>query len=199
MKKRFLLPALALAALLPGALAAQERPTLEPGTRVRVSTTAPPPGHALRPAEWVVGTVRESNATQLVLKVAGEGEQSAYTIPWDAVQQLEISRGMADQKEAAHRNVGHITIPALLTGTGGGLFYGLLRGEENHDGGSALGPSTVVTTLIGVGVGGLTGVIASAISSKHGAERWEPVRLAPVRTALVAGRQGVGLALQLRF
>lgn len=203
MKTRFLPFVVGLALLLSHrSLQAQNHPTLEAGTRVRVSTTAPEPGHSLRLIEWVTGTVREANDQQLVLKVEGEGEQSAYAIPWDAVKQLEISRGVERGTDARKSAFSHIVIPAVLTGTAAGTIFALLKRDlPSTEGDSRFKPSSRPSVLtyaaIGAGVGALAGLVGASATTAKGEEQWEPVR--NLGAGVVAGPGGAGLALQLRF
>jgi hypothetical protein len=202
MKTRFLPFVVALALLLcRGALQAQNHPTLEAGTRVRVSTTAPEPGHSLRLIDWVTGTVREANDQQLVLKVEGEGEQSAYAIPWDAIKQLEISRGVETGTAARKSAFSHILVPAVLAGTAGGTIFALLKRDLPSSGEASFRPSTkpdVLTyAVIGAGVGALAGLLGASATTAKGEEQWEPVR--NLHAGIVAGPNGAGLALRLRF
>lgn len=199
-KPRLLLVLLALTAGQPfRALRAQARPELGVGSRIRVSTTAALPGHALGSAHWVVGTVRETDRTRLVLRVAGEGDESAYTIPWEAVQRLEISRGRTSSSEARRAGLARIALPAVVTGVAAGAIFGVLKREEALDDPDAHSGDVGRFALIGAGAGAVVGVLGTMATAVGGEEQWEPVAKENLAAGVAFRRGAVGLALQLRF
>ena len=149
--------ALALAVAFP--LAAQ--PSLRPGARIRVRTTADT--LAATPAEWRVGTVVSSTARALILRPAPLAD--SVVVPMTEIRRIDLSLG-----QPSHRRTGAV-IGGLLSGA---AFVGLACAFS--DGSCRVGDN--VGGFLGYyAVGAVPGaLVGGALGARHrGRERWEQV------------------------
>ena len=152
-------------------LTAQDAPLLEPGVRVRVSSTP----RASRP-DWIVGTVIAVTSDRLAIRPQQDSGRE-IDIARTTVTRLEVSRGQ-HSKWLTGLGLG------FLAGAGSGAAIGYAALHEGHD----LAPRDAA--LIGAVPGAVVGaLIGLAIGSGSKRERWQEIRVA-------LGGRGGGPALQ---
>jgi hypothetical protein len=157
----------ALVVAAPFTLLAQQESLLAPGERVRV--TAPSIGVHERVCTF--SALRRDTAL-----VMDRG--TLLALPLASVTKLEVSRGRGSR-------AGKGAVIGLLVGTGAGAALGVidLAGEDE-----VAEYLFVFYAGLGGGVGALLGAVLGAVSR---VDRWEPVRLYPVRVGLRSQRNGV--------
>jgi hypothetical protein len=166
---------LAVLVAAPTQIRAQDPPPIDPGARVRVSTSS-------AADERIVGTLAALQSEALVVDV--EGHSEPVTLPVASVTRLEVSTGRKS-KTATGAGIG------FGIGAAAGTVLALMfcSDPDNACGaGSFLGGS-VLLGLPGAGVGALIG---SGIK----VERWETVPLDRIRVGLTS-QPGRPLALSV--
>jgi len=182
---RTVLSLAALPLLIPlQSITAQQAPSIETGSRIRV--TAPTVG-----ADKLAGVCVEVDATRL--RVQAEEQVSPLTISLADVTRLEVSQG---RKSNALKGLG---FGALIGGSIGAVLGLLASTGESYEnpcegnapacaagGAAAFG---VTGALVGLGIGALTK-----------SERWEEVPLDRLRVNIVPQRDGrLALGLSVVF
>ena len=149
-------------------LTAQDAPLLEPGVRVRVSSTPRPS----RP-DWIVGTVIAITSDRLAIRPQQDSGRE-IDIARTTVTRLEVSRGQ-HSKWLTGLGLG------FLAGAGSGAAIGYAALHEGHD----LAPrdAALIGAIPGALVGALIGV---AIGSGSKSERWQSI---PVTLSIMGGAQ----------
>lgn len=128
---------------------------LRVGDRIRVKTT-------IAGGAQLIGTYYSADGDNLVLHTNDAGR---YTIPWDDVSRLELSRGKQS-------NAGKGALIGLGVGAGLGLASGLALAADQDDffdvnAGNVVA-GTIGSAALGAGVGALVGMLSKS-------ERWENV------------------------
>ena len=188
---------------------AQEQPRLEPGARIRVSAPQRDRGIVARHTTgWVVGTLRETTPTALVVQTDPADPASSVEIPFDVIRGLQVSAGETDPRESTVRGAKR----GALFGAGAAVVYvGFLKVLANHrctfDEGGQLDPcyesnplfsteGSAIARDVVVGVAGGAAIGALFGSSAGSRERWVGVRRPRVG---VAPATGGGTRISLSF
>jgi hypothetical protein len=156
----------ALVVAAPFTLLAQQQSLLAPGDRVRV--TAPSIG--------VHEQVCTFSALRRDTAVVMEGGR-LLALPLASVTKLEVYRGRRSR-------AGKGAVTGLLVGTGAGVLLGVLDLAQEEGGAEYV---LLGWAGLGGGAGALLGALVGAVIR---ADRWEPVRLYPVRVGLTSQRNG---------
>ncbi len=188
-KKAFVVRAAFLAAALActaSAAVAQARPTLEPGMRVRVSA---PTVHAGRPVlgtgRWIVGTVRETTRTSVVIQTDPADSASRTEVPYNVIGAMELSQGVTDTRSSMRRGA----VRGLTMGTAVAAAYALSTALFQSGSGTVerkelfSNEAGIVARNAGLVVG-LSTLVGAAMGTRA-REMWTPVG---------APRIGVGTA-----
>ena len=182
--------------------AAQEQPTLQPGTRVRVSV---PLRHANLDVRgtgaWVVGTVRETTPTSVVIQTNPADSLSRTEYPFDVIRRIEVSQGRADAGASIARGAARGAVMgaglAMLYVGGAKLFHGQCESPAcERESGVFTDDGATLARNAGILVGAST-LLAAAFGSVS-RERWVPTR-APRVSAGRAPNGGATLALDISF
>ncbi len=181
-------------ALLPlASLGAQEiSDKITPGTRVRVSAPAVAKNR-------IVGTVVSVDSTRIVLQAtpSTDHQPPPLTVPWAAMQRLELSQGRkwSGGRTAAGAGIG------LLAGALVGAGIGAVAPSPSFDEDDGQAVSALVGGIVGAGSGLVLGAIIGALPH----ERWQMVPLAKVRLGILLYRpdgkapSSVGLVWSVAF
>jgi hypothetical protein len=178
-----------------GEAAAQRSVASTPvGSRVRITVPEVADGRDVKGgSRWTTGTLLSANWTHVSIKVDGQGEDSEYTVPFSAINDIQVSRGMARSGVAARRGL----VRGGVVGTGIALLpLGFARlittdgGDNNNDReqfedeprcdrsetACKIFEPTAANALrngvVGAVVGGVLGYVVGA---RH-RETWEPLR-----------------------
>lgn len=190
--------ALVAVALVPAAAVAQT-PSVAPGTRVRVTSTALHLDHV----EGLVQGVRGDTlaiVTPYRRMVLGRvvDDTATHDIPLNAVDGLQLSSGRVS-------NVGRGAGIGVLVGAGVGGLIGLAAMASTNGGDYFnFGPEAIPMGMLG---GGLTGLVAgSLIGAMSTHEVWQDVSVPSHSTAVTLhvgrgplGGQSVGVGMAIRF
>jgi hypothetical protein len=180
----------ALAALvtLTASAAAAQTPSLEPGTRVRVTSDS---------LGRVVGVVAPAGRDTIAVTTPDGGSRVA--IPVASVERLDVSRGRTAGAGAARGALIGAAVSGGLGVAATGLVYFY---ERRHDATRSCYESCYLGTAI---VGVLSGVVllgstatGALIGAAVGAEGWRRVPLAD-RVGVGPTPDGAGLAVRLAF
>lgn len=183
MRRPILTAALAIAALLPLAAAAQPGPSgvpdLSPGARVRLTAPA------------IEGEFHVLDATRDTLVVQRQPGAPVHRVAVGAIQRLDVSRG----RRSAMAGFGR----GFLIGAGIGAVTGAVSGfaDGDDDDASFFSMSAEAKALGGglfLGLGG--GLVGGVVGLGVRGERWERVVAAP-RVALVAPPAGRGIGVRV--
>ena len=163
-------------ALGDGVAAAQALPDLQTGTRVRIRAPNIVDGQ-------LTGKITSRTAEAVV--VAGE-HGAEYTVPFAALSELNVSRGVSHTRGA---------LKGAMWGGGIGLGVGLVfaavpNSERKSQSGFGLGPPTVAEGILLSTGGGL--VIGAGLGAISGSEQWERLHL-PASMTVVPVSRGISL------
>jgi hypothetical protein len=165
----------ALVLVAPFPLLAQQESLLAPGERVRVTA----PGIGVHERVCTFSALRRDTA--LVMERGG----TLLALPLASITKLEVSRGRRSR-------VGKGAVIGLLAGAGAGVLLGALDLAQEEGGAEYV---LLGWAGLGAGAGALFGAVLGAVIR---VDRWEPVRLYPVRVGLGSQRNGA-LTLSLSF
>lgn len=160
---------------------AQESQTLQPGTRIRFTTTA-------TPSEWRVGTLLGRTADSMRIELRAPG--GAASFPVQTITNLEVSRG-------AHSNTGKGARIGAIAGAGAGLLFIPAAVDECENSCGVRVPAAIAL-LSGV-LGGVGAGIGALIGSTQRSERWEPVRSWQLGVHGTSDRIGIRITLRAEF
>jgi hypothetical protein len=172
------------------AAAAQARPTLEPGMRVRVSAPSIHAGRpVLRTGPWIVGTVRETTPTSVVIQTDPADSMSRTEIPYDVIGAMELSEGVTDTRSSVKRGaVRGLTMGAAVATVYAASTALFQSGSVDVERKSLFSnDGVIVARNAGIVVGLST--LAGAAMGTRAREKWTPVG---------KPRIGVGTALDGR-
>lgn len=178
------------------AAAQESRPEIREGARIRV--TAPLCRQGLRvqgTSRWIVGTVRETTPTSVVLQTDPADSTSRTEIPYDVIRTIDVSRGRMDSRTSVRRGAAR----GAMVGAGTALvFYGTL--SLLPDGGCETDCSPILDTSgiklvrnVGVLVG--TGALVGALVGTRAREKWDSVRIPRVRVSPSAHATSLSLSI----
>lgn len=178
------------------ALAGQDPPSVETGSRVRIelardlviapAESIPPEKPAdTRRGKQVVGQIVEMDGDTLT--IALHGRSIRLTVPRDAIARMDLSRGRRSAGERLFKGAG---IGALVGGLGGALL-GQTGDKDSFCRGSC------GALVGGIGFGALGVLVGAAGGLASEGERWEqvPARAVQVSVKPVARGRGLGLAV----
>ena len=165
--------------LLAGSLAAQapvSAQSLQPGTRVRVSTVDAP--SLLR-----IGTVSAASVDSLWF--LADGANTTLALPYGAISQLNV-------RVDRHSNAQRGAVIGVLAGAGTGIILGLAGDDK---GWFTPGQNAVFE---GIGLGALGLLVGGAIGAAFDTEEWSPVRVLPHANLSPHPSFGVGVSITIR-
>jgi hypothetical protein len=193
---------LALAASTDAA-AQNRRPQLEEGARVRVS--APIYRHGLRvkgTSRWIVGTVRATTPTSVVIQTDPADPTSRTEIPYDVIRGMDVSRGRMESGSSVQRGA----VRGALVGAGTALvFYGTLSLLPNGDCEEDCTPrgsegifetsGSKLARNVGVLVG--AGTLIGALVGTRAREKWDSVSIP--RVSVIPSAHSARLSFSINF
>ncbi len=164
---------LALIAITPAYLAAQQDSDLSAGTRVRLNGR-------------FVGTIFDFSSDTLVVWGGADGSSDTWLVSADEIERLEVSRGMKSNWKTGS-----------WVGTLGGGAIGLLAGAAacedslfSKEGCVAM--SATAGMLVGIPIGTVVGALIKT-------ERWEKVPMDIVRVSVVPRGGGVTVGISIAY
>ena len=190
--------AVLLAASVFSGAAAQERPEVREGMRIRISAPMYHQGARVKgTSRWIVGTVREATPTSVVLQTDAADPESRTEIPYDVIRAAEVSQGIMDTKPSVRRGA----VRGALVGAGtSAFFYGLMAllpdGGPRDDDEEIINTSpdivarnTAILMAGGAGIGALIGTQAR--------EKWGPVPVPRVQVDPSRRRASLSFSMDL--
>lgn len=164
-------------------LAAQHRPEVSPGDRVRISV----------PDERLVGIVRSITADSLVLNA--EGREEPLSLALASVMRFEVSRGQKSQ-----------TGKGALIGVGVGAVAGATLAVAVCSGGNCTestssddqsGIAVAGAIVLGVGAVALGAGIGALIGANSKTDRWETIPRSGLGLSLAPSAGGLEVSFRL--
>lgn len=153
------------------------------GSRVRITVPEVTDGRDVQGSSgWTTGTLLSVNWTHVSIKVDGQGEDSEYTVPFSAINDIQVSRGMARSGVAARRGL----VRGALVGGGVALlpigFARVVIGggesgcEEESSTACDIFEPTASNALRNGAIGALVGGAVGYLVGFRHRETWEPLR-----------------------
>jgi hypothetical protein len=185
------------------AAAQGRRPELQEGARVRISAPIYREGLRVKgTSRWVVGTVRETTPTSVVIQTDPADSTSRTEIPYDVIRGMDVSRGRMESGTSVRRGAAR----GALVGAGTALvFYGTLSLLPTGDcddrcfpaGSEGIFDASGIELARNVGVLVGAGTLVGALVGTRARERWDSVSIP--RVSVIPSAHSARLSFSIDF